>query len=125
MNLIIVQTLIQIKNASASKQNSVSVQKTSFSVILVVFLYQNCLIQGYKIEVNRIIIFLRLLLGSNSLTNNIKLVSTPSLKKYVSYENVCSIKATNLCYVFSTSKGLLNLIDCKKFKTGGTLLFIC
>lgn len=124
MNLIIIKILIQIKNASLLNRSFIYIAKTNIGIIVVNVLYRNGLIQGYNIQSDKILILLRTIY-EKTLTKQIKLVSTPSLKKYLSYNDICLLKTSNINYVFSTSKGLLNLLECKKHKIGGTLLFVC
>ena len=116
--------LIKIKNASLMKYGSLIVPKTSFGVVLIKFLYKNGLIQSYRISSNEILVFFKFLSG-NVLTESLKLVSVPSLKKHLSYNDISKINSRTKIYIFSTSKGLSTLTDCKKLKLGGTLLFIC
>ena len=124
MNLIIIQILIKIKNASVLKLGFLNIPKTSFGLVLITFLYNNGLIQSYRICNTGITIVVRSLDGY-TLTEFIKIVSVPSLKKYLSYNDISKISSPNKIYILSTSLGLQTLLNCKKLKIGGTLLFVC
>jgi len=91
-------------------------------------LYKEGLIQSFKIEIFSNIKFLQInlrYLYEKSVFDSLKFLSTPSRKIYLSIYNLSKIKNNKKLMLFSTTKGILNLTDCKKKKIGGKLLFIC
>ena len=47
------------------------------------------------------------------------------LTKYFTLKDVSKISTKKLVLFFSTNKGILTSLDCKKHGLGGTLLFAC
>jgi ribosomal protein S8 len=125
MNNTIIILLIKLKNASALNRNFIVTPQNTFVVSILKLMYKTGLIQGYTIADTKIKIFLRNIFNQ-SLTKNLKIISTPTMKTYVTYQELCKIKDNNnTVFFFSTNKGLLTLTECKKYRTGGTLLFLC
>ena len=56
--------------------------------------------------------------------SNLKIVSTPSYSKYLTFKDISKIKDKKNVLFLSTNQGFLTGLDCKKNKIGGTLLFI-
>lgn len=124
MNITLIKILIKIKNASFLNKHNVRIHKSTFGLCVIKSLYKVGLIQNYILKNKNIIIFLRSIY-SITLTKNLKIISTPTFKAFLSYKSLCKFKNTHSVLFFSTTRGLLTLLECKKYKTGGTLLFLC
>lgn len=53
--------------------------------------------------------------------NSIKFISKPSRRIYYSLNQIWKIDSNKSLFIFSTNKGLMTIMDCKKIKTGGEL----
>lgn len=126
MNSTIIKFLVSLKNASYTSADKLVLTYDSFSLSILKVLYSSGLIQGYTIIYkNEVVVFLRKSFNK-TLTQNIKLVSTPTYKISFDYKKIALIrKNTNSILFFSTDRGLLTASECKKFKLGGVLLFVC
>jgi len=62
---------------------------------------------------------------NNSLLEKLKIVSSPTKKKIIQLKDVARLSESNNILFFSTSLGLKTLLECKKDKTGGVVLFTC
>jgi ribosomal protein S8 len=75
--------------------------------------------------ISNFIIHLRVL-HNNYLLDDLKFISTSSLKKSMTYKqltvNTHDVRKT---IFVTTNKGLKTVADCKKYKLGGILLFSC
>jgi ribosomal protein S8 len=126
MNSTIIKFLVSLKNASWTSANKLVLNYDNFSLTILQVLYSSGLIQSYTILCkNKVTIFLRKSFNK-TLTQNLKLVSTPTQKISLDYKKIALIrKNTNSILFFSTDRGLLTVSECKKQKVGGVLLFTC
>ena len=93
---------------------------------IIILLYKEGFIQSYKYNQsnNSFKIYFRYCLQQN-LLNNLKVISVPSKKKYLTFEDICKISNPFDTYFFSTDKGLKTNLECKKLYLGGKLYFSC
>ena len=126
MNSTIIKFLVSLKNASWTSADKLTLNYDNFSLSLLQVLYSSGLIQGYTVLCkNKVVVFFRKSFNK-TLTQNLKLVSTPTYKMSLDYKKIALIrKNTNSTLFFSTDRGLLTALDCKKYKVGGVLLFTC
>ena len=59
------------------------------------------------------------------LLDSIVIVSKPSNDKYLQLKDLFKLTPKKKVFIFSTTKGLKNLFDCKTNVLGGKLLFVC
>lgn len=130
MSFDFVRFILKLKNASAIKKERLDVEYSKVREDMVIFLYNEGFIQSFcfrqskKNNIKVISITLRSLFGK-SLLENIQLISKPSLMKYMRLIDICDISDRKIVIVFSTDKGFLTTLGCKKERVGGKLLFIC
>lgn len=130
MSFDFVRFMLKLKNASAIKKEELDVEYSRVREDMVNFLYNEGFVQSFclkqsKINKSKTIrITLRTLFGK-SLLENVKLISKPSLLKYIRLIDICDISDRKVVIFFSTDKGFLTTLGCKKEKVGGKLLFIC
>jgi len=126
MNSTTIKFLINIKNVSLGPNKKLITHCDSFSLSVLKVLYSSGLIQSYRVlDESKVTIILRSVFNK-TLTNSIKLISTPTYKMSLDYKKISSLrKTTNSVMFFSTDRGLLTGPECKKYKIGGVLLFIC
>lgn len=130
MSFDFVRFILKLKNASAIKKERLDVEYSKVREDMITFLYNEGFIQSFcfrqskKNNIKVISITLRSLFGK-SLLENIQLISKPSLMKYMRLMDICDISDRKIIIVFSTDKGFLTTLGCKKERVGGKLLFIC
>lgn len=130
MSFDFVRFILKLKNASAIKKERLDVEYSKVREDMITFLYNEGFIQSFcfrqskKNNIKVISITLRSLFGK-SLLENIQLISKPSLMKYMRLIDICDISDRKIIIVFSTDKGFLTTLGCKKERVGGKLLFIC
>lgn len=130
MSFDLVRFILTLKNASAINREKLDVEYSKVREDMITFLYHEGFIQSFcfkqskKNGVRVISITLRSLFGK-SLLENVQLISKPSLMKYMRLIDLCDISDRKIIIVFSTDKGFLTTLGCKKERVGGKLLFIC
>lgn len=132
MNTNLIKLLLQLKNASLIKKEVISLKCNISGIELLKLLYKEGFIQSFNIDSTtqlkhekqfNITIFLRYFYNK-PIFHNLKIVSTPSYSKYLTFKDLSKIQDKKNVLFLSTNKGFLTGLDCKKNKIGGTLLFI-
>jgi ribosomal protein S8 len=130
MNLNLVNLLITLKNASLSQKELVYVKYNKMCEKLLKVLYIEGLINSYTVEVKenenkRVLkICLKSVFNRSSL-RNLKIISTPSKIRYLSFSDLSKLSDKRLIPILSTDMGFLTSFQCKNLQIGGKLLFIC
>ena len=129
MNNNIIRFLIELKNASLSRKETITVEYSRLSNNLVKTLYREGFIQSFQIlgekeNTRKIVVTLRYYFNK-PVFNNLKLFSKPSHLRYMKFSDICNISDKKYVCFFSTNRGILTILECKKNKTGGKLLFVC
>lgn len=129
MNTQIINFLSQIKIGSLSYKEHVFVKYNKVHLKILRSLYQEGLIVSYNIikkEDNIVYTFVHIRSYHNKfLLNNLKIVSTPSKTVYLNYEEISKLATKKKTFFFSTTKGICTDSECKRFKLGGVLYFVC
>ena len=132
MNTNLIKLLLQLKNASTIKKEVVNFKCNVSCIELLKLLYKEGFIQSFNIDSTTQLkyekqfnttIFLRYFYNK-PIFSNLKIVSTPSYSKYLTFKDISKIQDKKNVLFLSTNQGFLTGLDCKKNKTGGTLLFI-
>ena len=126
MNINLIKLLLKLKNASNSKKEHVEVLSNKTYNILLDTLYQEGLIQSFCSGKNVRLtnVFLRYP-SNNSSFETLKIISTPSKIRYLTFLDLCQISDKRRSLFLFTDKNLLVGRECKKQRLGGKLLFIC
>jgi len=129
MNLNLINLLLVLKNASLSKKEVFFVKYNKMCEKLLKLLYSEGLISSYSIEkTSDEKLFFRITLKyffNKSSFKNLKIISTPSKIRYLSFFDLSKISDKRLILFFSTDQGFLTSTQCKNLQIGGKLLFIC
>ena len=97
---------------------------------MVEILYTEGFIQSFELvtdslsEAKMIIVRLRYYFG-RSLLEGLQLLSKPSHVRYMKLLDISNLPDRRFVIFFSTDKGTLTTLECKKQRVGGKLLFIC
>jgi small subunit ribosomal protein S8 len=130
MSFDFVQLIVKLKNASIIRKEFLLVEYSIVREDILVMLYNEGFLQSFGLKLNenfeikRIWISLRYLYGK-ALFENLKLLSKPSQVNYMSLLDICNIPDRKFVAFFSTDKGLMTALNCKRQRVGGKALFIC
>ena len=130
MSINFVKFLIQLKNASIARKEVVSLEYSRIRENMVEILYTEGFVQSFELVINSsngvktILINLRYYFG-RSLLESLQLLSKPSHVRYMKLLDISNIPDRKFVIFFSTDKGTLTTLECKKQRVGGKLLFIC
>jgi len=126
MNDPIIDLIIRIKNAYMTKNESLSVPHSSYKEAVLKKLQDMRYIKSYSVEgdvIKTIEIELIYAKGVPALTD-VKIVSKPGKREYVSYKDLKSVMNGMGVSFLSTPKGILTNREARKEKLGGELLFL-
>jgi small subunit ribosomal protein S8 len=110
-----------LKNGQLAKRSFIYQTRKNICESFLKIMWDEGFILGYSIDVknsSKLKIFLKYKNGK-PVINNIKLISKPSKKVYWSINQIWKIDSSKIFIIFSTSKGLKTIIDCKKLNIGG------
>ena len=108
-----------IKNGLILKKKYVLQKKKKPCVYYLQVLWDEGFINGYEDNCeNYIKIFLKYCEGE-SVIKNIKILSKPGHRIYYTTKQIWKIDSNKNCIIFSTSKGVMSLTNCKKNNIGG------
>jgi small subunit ribosomal protein S8 len=110
-----------IKNGQLTKRSFIYQTRKKICESFLKILWQEGFILGYKIDSkdpNLLKIFLKYR-GGRPAINSLKVISKPSRRIYFSSKQIWKIDSNKSFIIFSTSKGLKTILDCKKLKIGG------
>jgi len=124
MGIKTVELLLKLKNAAFVKKNFIFVNYNKFNFNLILLLYKQGYLQSYLLIKKQIKVYIRYVYNF-SFIQNIRIVSSSSRKFFFPYHSLCYLQNKMRLFCFSTSFGIHTLLDCKKYRIGGLLLFIC
>lgn len=126
MNLHVIHFLIKLKSASLLRKEAFYINNNKAVVKFLILFYQYNFIQSFKSldKFNRTLIYLKFCSNINFL-KNLKIISTKSKVRYLTYFDISKILNKNIFLLFSTTAGMLTASNCKRLKSGGKLLFLC
>ena len=110
-----------IKNGQLTKRSFIYQTRKKICESFLKILWQEGFILGYNIDSkdpNLLKIFLKYNNGRPAI-NSLKVISKPSRRIYFSSKQIWKIDSSKSFIIFSTSKGLKTILDCKKLKIGG------
>jgi ribosomal protein S8 len=119
--------LLILKNFSTLNQEKITLKFNKIFYTFCEYLYKEGLIQTFFIKKKKNFFILEILLRSSenkSLLSTLKVISKPSISKYLKYTEICKIDEKGPVLIISTVNGLSSGFNCKKNKIGGKLLFI-
>lgn len=128
MNSTTINFLITLKNYSILKKEYLKYEYSKNILEITKCLYEEGFIQSFRIlnSDNKIFILILLRFFFNKpILKQLKIISTPSRKKYLSFKDLSKFSNKKYVFFISTSKGLLTLEECKKTALGGVLFFVC
>lgn len=113
-----------IKNGQLTRRSFIFQQRKKICESYLKIMWREGYVLGYTIENdNQIKIFLKYK-NNQPVINSLNLVSKPSRRVYYSAKQIWKIDSSKSLIIFSTSKGLKSILECKKLKIGGEPVII-
>jgi small subunit ribosomal protein S8 len=125
MNITLIYLLLKLKNFSVQQKEYVYISYNKQYIEVLKILYQQGLIQSYKLQKNAIILIVLRYYFNKPIFKDLKIVSKPSNSYYLKLIDLHFLSDKKYKLFISTSKGLLTGMECKQYGLGGKLLFIC
>ena len=121
----IADLLTRIRNAVMVGKNEITVPSSKIKVTVAQQLKKAGYVTGVKVESAKprdILVVTINELGANSTINEIKRLSKPGRRVYVSADEIPKVKSGRGVVLVSTSKGVVTGVEAKKQRLGGELL---
>ena len=121
----IADLLTRIRNAVMVGKNEITVPSSKIKVTVAQQLKKAGYVTGVKVESAKprdILVVTINELGANSTINEIKRLSKPGRRVYVSADEIPKVKSGRGIVLVSTSKGVITGVEAKKQRIGGELL---
>lgn len=121
----IADLLTRIRNAVMVGKNEITVPSSKIKVVVAKELKKAGYVTGVKVEAGKprdILVVTINEPGENSTINEIKRLSKPGRRVYVSATDIPKVKSGRGIVLVSTSKGVVTGTEAKKQKLGGELL---
>lgn len=121
----IADLLTRIRNAVMVGKNEITVPSSKLKVTVAQQLKKAGYVSGVKVEAAKprdILIVTINKPGENSTINEIKRLSKPGRRVYVSADEIPKVKSGRGVVLVSTSKGVITGVEAKKQRIGGELL---
>ena len=128
MNIQLINFLSQLKIGSLSYKEHIFIKYNKTHSKILKSLYKEGLIVSYNIikKQNLFYTFVHIRCCQNNfLLNSLKIVSTPSKSVYLNYQEISKLTTKKKTFFFSTNQGVCTINECKRFKIGGVLYFVC
>lgn len=129
MNNKVIKLLVSLKMASLQNHITAIVPFSSVNSTVLRLLYEEGFIQSFSVfkkkEKNFFFCVTLRYSFNKSLLSHIRIISKPSLPRYLSFNDICRISTKVFFGVMSTDDKLVTLDNCKKNCSGGQLIFIC
>ena len=116
----------RIKNGQKSKKSVIRVPKQTLTSKFLKILWDDGFILGYqdsKIKLNYYDVFLKYK-NQKAVLKQVVFVSKPGKRVYFNVKQIWKLTIGTGSAYFSTNKGILSLIECKKHNVGGELFVI-
>ncbi len=113
----------RIKNGQRSKKRMVQVPKQTLTSKFLKILWDDGFILGYqdsKTKLNCYDVFLKYK-NQKSVLKQVVFVSKPGKREYFNVKQIWKLTIGTGSAYFSTNKGILSLVECKKQNVGGEL----
>ncbi|MDT7879863.1 MAG: 30S ribosomal protein S8 [Candidatus Hydrothermia bacterium] len=115
--------LIRIKNGQMRRKEFVEIYpKSKMKIEILKILKKEGFIEDYEEKEKSIIVKLRYFPDGTPLITDVKRISKPSRRVYVSYKELKPVMNGIGIAILSTSKGILTDKEARKLKVGGELL---
>jgi len=111
-----------IKNGQMAKKSSIIIHRKTICESFLKVLWDEGFISGYRISSQNdksLEIFLKYTKNGKPVINSLKFLSKPGQKMYYSANQIWKLDSSKPFIIFSTTKGLKSIRECKKNSIGG------
>lgn len=126
MNDSISNLLTQIRNAKNAEHRFIDIRWSKIVEEVVKILKAKGFVAHYLVKEEKkkkcLRLFLKYAEGRQPVIQELKRISKPSLRKYLSYQEIPSVMGGTGIAILSTSKGVLEGSEAKEKKVGGEIL---
>jgi len=125
VNNLLSDSVARIRNGYTSKLKKVYLLRSKFIIKVLDLLLKEGFIFSYSILNDKnLVVYLKYFSNGSSIINDIKLISKPSIKHYVTVKDLWVLNRNySRVFVISTTKGLLTSKEALNNNVGGKLLF--
>jgi ribosomal protein S8 len=125
MSVLLIRFLISLKNCSRLKKEFLTFKYSRQLLQIVICLYNEGLIQSYRIMNGRYFYIGLRYFYDNPLLQNIKIISKPSRFRFLKLKHLLALNLPDRVLILSTTTGILSIRKCKESFVGGKALFLC
>ncbi len=130
MSFNFVRLILKLKNASSIRKEYLLIEYSQLRKDIITLLYNEGFLQSFGLVRHQQDSFVNILITlryvfNKSLLEDLKLLSRPSHVKYMRLLDIYNLPDRRFVVFFSTDKGLITALNCKKFRVGGKVLFVC
>lgn len=118
----ILQMLVSIRNAYVNNRKYSRCRYSNFLLKLLMLLYKEGFIKGFKIKEDYLFIYLKYL-NNKPFFSLMENISTPSLKKHLTMHNYVKYKKRYDVFFLSSSLDIISSAKARDKHIGGLLLF--
>ncbi len=118
-----IDTLTRIKNAQMKGEESVKVPYSKMDKAVLDVLKKEGFLKSIDVKGKKPKKVVKVIFNENKPIRGLSFLSKPSLRKYLGYRDMMSVKGGYGVLVVSTPKGVMSGDKARKEKVGGQLLF--
>ncbi len=118
-----IDLIIKIKNAQKAKKETVKSRYSKLDKAVVDVLEMKGFVKNSEVKGKGYKKYIEMNVMGRKMIQGIRILSKPSVKQYLGYRDIRSVKSGFGTLVLSTPKGILSGSDAKKLGVGGQLLF--
>jgi ribosomal protein S8 len=127
MRNLLTNTVSLLNNASLANKSWVLLRANRFVFIVIKALYKEGIVQSFYpiADKNKQCLYIKIFLRT-SVVNALKAGRTTKKNKHIfSLKDICSFNEKNKTIFFSTPRGVLTSLHCKRLGVGGAFLLKC
>ena len=114
----------RLKNAAKHNKSFVMVPRTKFNKNLLECFYRNGYLTSFTVTEDRKSFLVEVKLSNFKIEfSRIRIISSATRKKYVSFKEICKLYKTTDFFFISTSKGIFSSQEAFFYGLGGEILF--
>lgn len=120
-----IDLVVRLKNGYLAKKETIISPYSQFKEKILKVLKKSLFIKDYQVkgEIKKSLIIELLYQDGEPVLTDIKIISRPGQRSYVSYKDLKSVLGGLGCSVLSTPKGVMTNKQARREKLGGELLF--
>ncbi len=118
-----IDLVIKIKNAQKARKDLLKTRHSKVDEAIIDVLARKGFVKSSEVKGKGYKKYVEIVLGGKREIQGVKILSKPSVKKYIGYQDIKPVKNGFGTLVISTPRGIMTGSDAKKAGVGGQLLF--